>query len=135
MPLNVPQGTHPVLDSIDGGVAPVPADSEYNTGESDIDMDIGFSLIYVSANRLSLAVFMLIVESHKQSPSTKLTTSLKPLRTVASTHSSMLLMALTVPTQQMASPGILLEWTLNTQIQRPVATMGHSCAERINQLE
>jgi tripeptidyl-peptidase-1 len=45
---NVPQGTHPQLDSIDGGEAPVAPDSDYNTGESDIDMDIAFSLIYVS---------------------------------------------------------------------------------------
>jgi tripeptidyl-peptidase-1 len=44
----VPQGTHPLLDSIDGGVAPVPAGSEDETGESVIDMDIAFSLIYVS---------------------------------------------------------------------------------------
>jgi hypothetical protein len=44
---NVPQGTHPTLDSIDGGVAPVPVTSEYVTGESDIDMDLSFSLIYV----------------------------------------------------------------------------------------
>jgi hypothetical protein len=132
---NVPQGTHPLLDSIDGGVAPVPADSVYNTGESDIDMDIGFSLIYVSAIRPSLVIFMLTLESHKQSPSTKLTTSLKPLRTVASTHSSMLSMALTVPTQQMVSPGILQESTRNTQIQRLEATRDHSRAERINPLE
>jgi len=45
---NVPQGTHPVLDSIDGGQAPVAPDSKYNTAESDIDMDIAYSLIYVS---------------------------------------------------------------------------------------
>ena len=44
----VPQGTHPLLDSVDGGEAPVEPGSEYNTGESDIDMDISFSLIYVS---------------------------------------------------------------------------------------
>ena len=44
---NVPQGTHPKLDSIDGGVAPEPATSEYVTGESDIDMDLAYSLIYV----------------------------------------------------------------------------------------
>jgi tripeptidyl-peptidase-1 len=44
----VPQGTHPALDSIDGGQAPVTPDSDYNTGESDIDMDIAFSLIHVS---------------------------------------------------------------------------------------
>ncbi|CZR58662.1 related to serine protease [Phialocephala subalpina] len=42
----VPQGTHPLLDSIDGGQAPVDPGSEYNTGESDIDMDIAYSLIY-----------------------------------------------------------------------------------------
>jgi tripeptidyl-peptidase-1 len=45
----VPQGTHPKLDSIDGGEAPVSPDSQYNTGESDIDMDISFSIIYVSS--------------------------------------------------------------------------------------
>lgn len=44
----VPQGTHPTLDSIDGGVAPVPVNSTYVTGESDIDMDLTYSLIYVS---------------------------------------------------------------------------------------
>jgi len=44
---NVPQGTHPTLDSIDGGVAPVAPGSDFNTGESDIDMDISFSLIHV----------------------------------------------------------------------------------------
>ncbi|PVH88867.1 putative Tripeptidyl-peptidase sed1 [Cadophora sp. DSE1049] len=43
---NVPQGTHPLLDSIDGGQAPVSPDSEFNTGESDIDMDIAYALIY-----------------------------------------------------------------------------------------
>ena len=45
---NVPQGTHPLLDSVDGGHAPVAPDSDFNTGESDIDMDIAYSLIYVS---------------------------------------------------------------------------------------
>jgi tripeptidyl-peptidase-1 len=45
---DVPQGTHPKLDSIDGGQAPVAPGSELNTGESDIDMDIAYSLIYVS---------------------------------------------------------------------------------------
>lgn len=49
----VPQGTHPLLDSIDGGEAPVEPGSEYNTGESDIDMDIAFSLIYVSSIELT----------------------------------------------------------------------------------
>lgn len=43
---NIPQGTHPKLDSIDGGFAPVPADSELNTGESALDMQIAYSLIY-----------------------------------------------------------------------------------------
>ena len=46
---NVPQGTHPKLDSIDGGQAPEPVTSEYVTGESDIDMDLAYSLIYVSS--------------------------------------------------------------------------------------
>lgn len=45
---NVPQGTHPLLKSIDGGHAPVEPGSEFNTGESLIDMDIAYSLIYVS---------------------------------------------------------------------------------------
>ncbi|KAL9093502.1 MAG: hypothetical protein Q9165_003897 [Trypethelium subeluteriae] len=44
---NVPQGTAPLLDSVDGGTAPVSPNSSLNTGESDIDMDLGFSLIYV----------------------------------------------------------------------------------------
>jgi tripeptidyl-peptidase-1 len=55
---NVPQGTHPKLDSIDGGVAPVSPDSEFNTGESDIDMDIAFALIYVNLPTLQLEVNM-----------------------------------------------------------------------------
>ena len=50
---NVPKGTHPKLDSVDGGQAPVAPDSVYNTGESDIDMDIGYSLIYVSSTSYS----------------------------------------------------------------------------------
>jgi tripeptidyl-peptidase-1 len=43
----VPQNTHPLLNSVDGGQAPVESGSEFNTGESDIDMDIAYSLIYV----------------------------------------------------------------------------------------
>ncbi|KAH7336258.1 putative Tripeptidyl-peptidase sed1 [Rhexocercosporidium sp. MPI-PUGE-AT-0058] len=43
---NVPQGTYPLLNSINGGQAPVSPDSEFNTGESDIDMEIAYSLIY-----------------------------------------------------------------------------------------
>jgi tripeptidyl-peptidase-1 len=50
----VPQGTHPLLDSIDGGVAPVAPDSDENGGESDIDMVIGFSLIHVRSLSFSL---------------------------------------------------------------------------------
>lgn len=42
----VANGTHPKLDSIDGGMAPVAPLDETNTGESDIDMDISFSIIY-----------------------------------------------------------------------------------------
>lgn len=42
----VPQGSHPVLRSIDGGEAPVALESNLNTGESDIDLDIAFSLLY-----------------------------------------------------------------------------------------
>jgi tripeptidyl-peptidase-1 len=45
----VPQGTHPLLDSVDGGEAPVAAGSDLNTAESDIDLDLSFSLIYVSS--------------------------------------------------------------------------------------
>lgn len=43
---NVPQGTHPVLNSIDGGQAPVAQASPYDGGESDVDFDIAFSLTY-----------------------------------------------------------------------------------------
>lgn len=42
----IPQGTHPTLDSVDGGQAPVPAASEKNSGESEVDMQIAYSLIY-----------------------------------------------------------------------------------------
>jgi tripeptidyl-peptidase I len=42
----VPQGTRPVLKGIDGGYAPVPTNSSVNTGESDLDLDIGISLVY-----------------------------------------------------------------------------------------
>lgn len=40
------QGTHPIPAFIDGGEAPVAQDDPNNTGESDIDMDMAFSLIY-----------------------------------------------------------------------------------------
>ena len=37
---NVPNGTAPIPAFIDGAQAPVPADSPFNTGESDLDLDI-----------------------------------------------------------------------------------------------
>lgn len=43
---NVPNGTHPTPAFIDGASAPVPVNDSSNTGESDIDMDMSFSLIY-----------------------------------------------------------------------------------------
>jgi len=43
---NVPNGTHPTPDLIDGAIAPVAADDPTNTGESDIDLDMAYSLIY-----------------------------------------------------------------------------------------
>lgn len=43
---NVPNGTHPIPAFIDGATAPVPQNSTLVTGESDIDLDIAFSLIY-----------------------------------------------------------------------------------------
>jgi tripeptidyl-peptidase-1 len=60
---NVPQGTHPLLDSVDGGQAPVPYDSEYNTGESDIDIDIAFSLIYVNTLPASFYLQRLTIQA------------------------------------------------------------------------
>jgi tripeptidyl-peptidase-1 len=42
----VPQGTHPTADDIDGAEGPVAQNSPLNTGESDIDFDMAFSLIY-----------------------------------------------------------------------------------------
>lgn len=42
----IPNGTHPIPAFIDGAVAPVPQDSESNTGESEIDIDIIASLVY-----------------------------------------------------------------------------------------
>ncbi len=42
----VPQGTHPIPAFIDGAMAPVLPDDPNNTGESDIDLDMAFSLIY-----------------------------------------------------------------------------------------
>ena len=43
---NVPQGTSPTVDSVDGGTAPVNAHSVRNSGESDIDIDLTYSIIY-----------------------------------------------------------------------------------------
>jgi tripeptidyl-peptidase I len=42
----VPQGTAPIPAFIDDAEAPVPADNSVNTGESDIDLDMPFSLLY-----------------------------------------------------------------------------------------
>ncbi|KAH6681702.1 peptidase S8/S53 domain-containing protein [Halenospora varia] len=42
----VPQGTYPIPALIDGAQYGVPADSSLNTGESDIDIDMAYSLIY-----------------------------------------------------------------------------------------
>ncbi|KAI1084228.1 peptidase S8/S53 domain-containing protein [Whalleya microplaca] len=42
----IPQGTSPVPAYIDGAEAPVPQDSELNTGESNVDIDIISSLVY-----------------------------------------------------------------------------------------
>lgn len=42
----VPQGTRPTLHGIDGGYAPAPLNSSGVGGESDVDFDISFSLIY-----------------------------------------------------------------------------------------
>ncbi|KAJ5889925.1 subtilisin-like protein [Penicillium tannophilum] len=42
----VPQGTYPIPALIDGANYSVPAYSSLNTGESDIDIDMAFSLIY-----------------------------------------------------------------------------------------
>lgn len=51
---NVPQGTHPILESINGGEAPVAPDSELNAGESVIDMSLAYALIYVSSQTFIL---------------------------------------------------------------------------------
>ncbi|KAM0462226.1 hypothetical protein ACHAO4_001427 [Trichoderma viride] len=42
----IPKGTHPKVLSVDGGNAPVAANSPFNTGESDIDIDILQTLIW-----------------------------------------------------------------------------------------
>lgn len=43
---NVPAGTHSIPAFVDGAQAPVAQDDPTNTGESDIDLDMAFSLIY-----------------------------------------------------------------------------------------
>ena len=43
---NVPKGTKPIPAFIDGVTAPVSKNSFANTGESDIDLDMSFSLIF-----------------------------------------------------------------------------------------
>ncbi|KAJ5113386.1 subtilisin-like protein [Penicillium angulare] len=42
----VPQGTYPIPAMIDGANYSVPASSSLNTGESDIDIDMAFALLY-----------------------------------------------------------------------------------------
>jgi tripeptidyl-peptidase I len=42
----VPQGTRPILKSIDGGYDPYPLHSKQVGGEADLDLDIGISLVY-----------------------------------------------------------------------------------------
>ncbi|TFB01338.1 Aorsin [Trichoderma ghanense] len=42
----IANGTHPKILSVDGGEAPVAPDSEFNTGESDIDIDIIQTLVW-----------------------------------------------------------------------------------------
>ena len=133
----VPQGTHPLLDSIDGGEAPVPPGSEFNTGESDIDMDIGFSLIYVSLIRLKLTEKSVLTQpsqSHKLSHCIKLTTTLKHLQMAVSTHSLMRLMVPIAPTQPMGSQAILQESILRTRIPHQEATKGLFNAEHTSPL-
>ena len=43
---NVPKGMTPDVLSVDGGVAPVPARSDDDLGESVVDLDLAYSLIY-----------------------------------------------------------------------------------------
>ena len=49
---NVPQNSAPTPQFIDGAKAPVAASSPANGGESDIDLDIGFSLVYPTIPKL-----------------------------------------------------------------------------------
>jgi tripeptidyl-peptidase-1 len=42
----VPQGTSPTVLSVDGGTAPVAPSSVRNGGESDIDIELSYSLVY-----------------------------------------------------------------------------------------
>lgn len=103
---NVPQGTHPHLDSVDGGEAPVSPGSQYNTGESDIDIDIGFALIYVSSLKIDNKTKILTRLSPKPSHSIKSTTISKPRQTadlIPSSTPSMALIATTPPTESQAT--------------------------------
>jgi len=43
---NVPAGTHPQLDSVDGATAPVAVGSEFEGVESAIDFDLAYALTY-----------------------------------------------------------------------------------------
>lgn len=42
----IPNGTEPIRKLIDGAEAPVPLHDPTNTGEADLDLQIGFSLVY-----------------------------------------------------------------------------------------
>lgn len=43
---HIPQNTGPHVYSVDGGIAPVSVHSPYNTGESDTDLELAYSLVY-----------------------------------------------------------------------------------------
>ncbi|KAK4502733.1 hypothetical protein PRZ48_006159 [Zasmidium cellare] len=42
----IPQGTSPTVNSVDGGVAPVAPDDARNGGESDLDIDLAYAIVY-----------------------------------------------------------------------------------------
>jgi tripeptidyl-peptidase-1 len=42
----VPVGTPPIRQLIDGAKVPVPVNDSLNTGENDLDLQIGFALVY-----------------------------------------------------------------------------------------
>ena len=72
---NVPQGTHPTLDSVDGGTAPVKPGSVRNGGESDIDIDLTYSIIYPQSVRIPRNSYctLHVRSQHEISPSERRT--------------------------------------------------------------